>query len=66
MSGSTLRQIYEEKVAPVPEARQLNKIGYGGSIPYILADYSVAFIEYEPFLEMDEWPCQITNIKAIQ
>ena len=64
--GSLLRKVYEEKVAGVPEERHLNNIGYGGSIPYILQDSSIAFIEYEPYLKMDEWPCQITNIKEMQ
>ena len=63
---SILNKLYYEKILTVPEENHLQNIGYHGALQYILRNEAVAFVEFEPYSMLEEYPCQITYVKGIK
>ena len=65
--GSVLNKIYQKKMANVTGENTLQNIGYEGAISALLSndDYLVIDSE-EPYLNFNEYPCQITKIGGLQ
>ena len=60
----TMRKIHKEKILTVNPEKQLQNVGFQGSIPAILKDKYVAFDNVLIFKALDEYPCQIIDVKS--
>ena len=65
--GSVLNKIYQEKIVNVPTENNLQNIGSEGAIFLLLSkDNYLVLDQEEPYLEFEEYPCQITKVNILQ
>lgn len=62
--GKTLKNIYQEKILSVPTDERLNNIGIKGTIPQIISEDVIVWTTVNHYLDFEEYPCQITDIKS--
>ena len=62
---SIMRNIYEEKIAPVDYNDQINVIGYQGAISRLVKEKYIVVDILESYLPLEEYPCKIISIRTL-
>ena len=65
-SGSTLKNIYDEKIAVIPDHEQRGAIGTKGSIDKVMSGGYIIYGSFEVFQRSNDYPCNIIEIKSFQ
>ena len=60
-----MRNIYEEKIAPVDYNDQINVIGYREAISRLMKEKYIVVDVLESYLPFEEYPCKINSIKTL-
>ena len=64
--GSTLKNIYDEKIAVIPDHEQIGAIGPKGSIDKVMSGGYIIYGSFEVFQRSTDYPCNIIDIKSFQ
>ena len=65
-NGSTLKNIYDEKIAVIPDHEQTGAIGPKGSIDKVISGGYIIYGSFEVFQRSTDYPCNIIDIKSFQ